>query len=269
MEIICMNTKITENINILAGFCGKRDIDELTREKLFERYSFARADVMVLFGGSILAGGDVLAGAIKEGIAEKYIIVGGAGHTTETLRRKVQEEYPDIETEALPEAEVFQRYPRSVYGCEADYLETESTNCGNNITYLLDLLREKSIPFRSIILSQDATMQNRMDAGMRKYVPEDVLIINYATYSAKVCESGSGLEYAEQIHGMWTVERYVNLLMGEIPRLTDDLSGYGPKGKGYIAHVDIPEKVRAAFEELKEIYGNETREANPLYASKG
>ena len=57
--------------------------------------------------------------------------------------------------------------------------------------------------------------------------------------------------------------------LGEIPRLTDDLNGYGPKGKGYIAHVDIPEKVRAAFEELKEIYGNETREANPLYAAKG
>ena len=263
-----MNTVIAENINILGEFCGKRDIDELTGEKLFERYNLTRADVMVLFGGSILAGGDVLARAIKEGIAEKYIIVGGAGHTTETLRRKVREEYPDIETEDLPEAEVFQKYLHNVYGCEADYLETESTNCGNNITYLLDLLREKSIPCRSIILSQDATMQNRMDAGMRKYVPEDAVIINYATYSAKILENGGGLQYAEQIHGMWTVERYVNLLMGEIPRLTDDLNGYGPKGRGYIAHVDIPEKVRAAFEELKEIYGSETREANPLYASK-
>lgn len=263
-----MNTKIAENINILGRFCGKRDIDELTAEKLKERYTFARADVMVLFGGSILAGGDVLAGAIKEGIAEKYIIVGGAGHTTETLRRRVQEEYPDIETGDMTEAEIFQKYLCGVYGCEADYLETKSTNCGNNITYLLELLREKGIPFKSIILSQDATMQNRMDAGMRKYVPEDVVIINYATYSAKVLESGGGLEYAEQIHGMWPVERYVNLLMGEIPRLTDDLNGYGPKGKGYIAHVDIPEKVRIAFEELKEIYGSEIREANPLYASK-
>lgn len=70
-----MNTKIAENINILGEFCGKRDIDELTGEKLFERYNLSRADVMVLFGGSILAGGDVLARAIKEGIAEKYIEV--------------------------------------------------------------------------------------------------------------------------------------------------------------------------------------------------
>lgn len=39
--------------------------------------------------------------------------------------------------------------------------------------------------------------------------------------------------------------------MGEIPRLSDDANGYGPNGKNYIAHVDIPENVKIAFEELK------------------
>ena len=66
---------------------------------------------------------------------------------------------------------------------------------------------------------------------------------------------------------MWDIDRYVNLLMGEIPRLTDDANGYGPNGKNFIAHVDIPEKVKMAFEELKKIYGEDTRKANPLYAS--
>lgn len=40
----------------------------------------------------------------------------------------------------------------------ADALETQSTNCGNNITYLLELLEREKIPCRSIILCQDATM---------------------------------------------------------------------------------------------------------------
>ena len=44
-----------------------------------------QADVMVLFGGSIIAGGDILAEAIQNEVAKKNIIVGGAGHTTETL----------------------------------------------------------------------------------------------------------------------------------------------------------------------------------------
>lgn len=67
---------------------------------------------------------------------------------------------------------------------------------------------------------------------------------------------------------MWDMDRYVNLLMGEIPRLTDDAVGYGPKGKDFIAHVDILGEVRTAFEELREIYGGNIRRANPLYASR-
>lgn len=110
-------------------------------------------------------------------------------------------------------------------------------------------------------------MQRRMAAGLKKYVKDDVTIINYATYCASVICCGEELCYTENIHGMWPIERYVNLLMGEIPRLLDDANGYGPNGKNYIAHVDIPENVKIAFEELKMVFGSETREANPLYAT--
>ena len=162
-----MDCKVAENINVLAKFLGTRDIDALNQEELFNRYGIHQVDVMVLFGGSVLEGGDVLASGIKNFVAKKYIIVGGAGHTTDTLRQVVQLEYPSIETTDLSEAEIFQKYLKHVYGCEADYLETKSTNCGNNITYLLDLLKENNIPFKSIILSQDASMQRRMAAGLK------------------------------------------------------------------------------------------------------
>lgn len=263
-----MKERTAENINILGRFCGKRDVETLTADCLQERYGWRRAGVMVLFGGSIISGGDVLAEAIKNGIAENYVIVGGAGHTTDTLRQKVHEDCPSIITDGLPEAEVFNRYLEVMYGLKADYLETQSTNCGNNITYLLDLLKQYGIAFRSIILSQDATMQRRMDAGLRKYISDDATVINYASYKAEVTVKNGQLAYSEKIHGMWDMDRYVNLLMGEIPRLADDAEGYGPKGKDFIAHVDIPEEVRTAFEELRERYSGEIRKANPLYASK-
>ena len=263
-----MDSKTADNINTLGQFCGIRDVSALTRENLQKRYGLVQADVMVLFGGSILAGGDLLADAIANKIAKTYVIVGGAGHTTETLRLKVQQEYPEIKAEALPEAEIFARYLKYVYGCEVDYLETSSTNCGNNITYLLDLLNKNKIDFSSIILSQDASMQRRMSAGLKKYVPEDTVVINYATYSARTTYRDHRLVYENYIHGMWSIDRYVNLLMGEIPRLTDDINGYGPNGKQFITHVDIPIEVKTAYEELKVIYGERTREANPLYSSK-
>lgn len=68
--------------------------------------------------------------------------------------------------------------------------------------------------------------------------------------------------------GMWEMDRYISLLMGEIPRLTDDENGYGPKGKAFIAHVEIPEEVKKAFHELQKIYPGFVREANPLFASR-
>lgn len=55
--------------------------------------------------------------------------------------------------------------------------------------------------------------------------------------------------------------------MGEIPRLSDNVDGYGPIGKNYIDHVDIPNEVEKAFVELKEVYLDMVREANPQYAS--
>lgn len=63
------------------------------------------------------------------------------------------------------------------------------------------------------------------------------------------------------------MDRYIMLLMGEIPRLSDNEDGYGPKGKDFIAHVNIPNEVEEAFLELKEVYSDMVRDANPLYES--
>ena len=171
--------EIAEKMNILGAFLGKRDVPELSREALEVKYGFSQADVMVLFGGSILCGGDVLAEAVKNEIAKKYIIVGGAGHTTEALRQKMHQKFPEIETNGLPEADVFEQYLEKRYSLHADYLERKSTNCGNNITYLKELIEEEGIACRTMILSQDATMQHRMEASVKKYMP-GIQVINYA-----------------------------------------------------------------------------------------
>ena len=111
-------------------------------------------------------------------------------------------------------------------------------------------------------------MQYRMEAGLKKYVSDNVKIINYAAYETKVRIDNSELVYENDVYGMWDIKHYITLLMGEIPRLTDDKDGYGPNGKNYIAHVDIPYEVKKAFLELKQEYKDLVRKANPLYASK-
>jgi len=264
-----MKKNIAEAINVLGAFCGKRDVPFLTKEELQQNYHIKQADVMVLFGGSILCGGDVLAEAIKNQIAKHYLIVGGEGHTTQALRDLVHSEYPQIQTEGLAEARVFEAYLQEKYALKVDYLECNSTNCGNNITYMLEVLKEHQIQYSSIILMQDATMQRRMEAGLRKHLQsKDVEIINYASYQANVVVEDDALVFENRIYGMWDMERYISLLMGEIPRLSDDENGYGPKGKGFIAHVDIPPEVEHAFTCLKKEYESYIRKANDAYASK-
>ncbi|CUH97822.1 hypothetical protein P22_3968 [Propionispora sp. 2/2-37] len=51
---------------------------------------------------------------------------------------------------------------------------------------------------------------------------------------------------------MWSKERFYELLMGEIWRLRDDEKGYGPQGKNYFGHVDIPYQVEFSYELLME-----------------
>lgn len=58
------------------------------------------------------------------------------------------------------------------------------------------------------------------------------------------------------------------LYLGEIPHLRDDENGYGPLGKNFIAHVEIPPEVMSVFDYLQEKYPELVRSANPKFVSK-
>ena len=194
------------------------------------------------------------------------MIVGGIGHTTQFLQNVLHRSYPRIVTEKRPEADIMSEYIRMKYGIGDILIENRSTNCGNNITFALEKLKEKHIYPGSIVIVQDAAMQCRMDAGFRKYADSNTLIINYAAYKVQFTVKNGKLTLSpSDIWGMWTPEQYSTLLMGEIPRLRDDENGYGPLGKNFIAHVELPRKVLHAFDTLKNDFGAEIRTANSVY----
>lgn len=260
-----MDQNDVDNINTLGKFCGQRDFNELSLLGL-RSFGLKQADVFVLFGGSILYGVDILAQAIQNKIAKKYVIVGGYGHTTATLQQTVMHQYPDIPANQMQESEIFAALLKQRFNLQVDYLETQSTNCGNNITYLLELLHQHQIDFKSIILAQDATMQRRMSACLVKYIDQDIQVLNYATYQVTVQLNHDQLTYDHQIPGMWQPQRYLTLLMGEIPRLTDNKTGYGPQGQNFISHVDIPQNVQKAYQALKSKYPDINRPKNDQFA---
>lgn len=257
----------SEAINILAIYLGMRDIANLTTQELNQKYDIKKADICVLYGGSILQGGDEFAKAIKNKIAKHYIISGSHGHTTAYLRKNIQKEFSDLKVAELTEAQLFQYYLQKKYNVKADLLEERSTNCGNNVTYVLDLLKKNNIKAKKIIVMQDATMQRRMAAVFKKEAPE-IKVINYASYRMKVNEQNDELFFENLPRGMWSMQHYVSLLLGEIPRLRDDENGYGPNGKNYLAHVSIPNEVEKSFTVLAKVYPDLIRTANSAYATK-
>ena len=56
---------------------------------------------------------------------------------------------------------------------------------------------------------------------------------------------------------MWEKQRFCELLVGEVTRLKDDENGYGPNGKWFIGHVDVPDEVVHAARRVKEAFGTD------------
>jgi hypothetical protein len=46
------------------------------------------------------------------------------------------------------------------------------------------------------------------------------------------------------------MERFLALILGEIKRLRDDQDGYGPRGRNFLPHVEIPAPVIESYERV-------------------
>ncbi len=215
------------------------------------------ADVVILAGNSVLS---TIDGACR--LAQRQniplVITGGIGHSTVFLRQAVAQHprYQAIDTYARTEAAILQdiavtfwRLPR-----EQLYLETASTNTGQNALFSRALLEAlPSIPKRAFLI-QDPVLQRRTDATFRQTWLDSPLkpaFINWPTYVPRLRNTLNGVGFSEHNQsGLWPINRFITLLMGEIPRLRDDKQGYGPQGKHFIGHVDIPDSVEQAWQTL-------------------
>ena len=196
-------------------------------------------DLMLLFGGSLPSGWDQAAAAVAAGRVGTLMLVGGRGHTTDVLRGLVGG-WPEA-----AEADLMAEHLRRTHGIDEVLLERASTNCGDNVTFARDLAIRSGLRPRTVALVQDPTMQRRMDAVFRLVWPE-------ATAVNRPAPDG---------RDTWPRDRWVSLVMGEVPRLRDDEQGYGPLGRGFIAHVEVPDEVEAAHTSLLASYPDWGRRA--------
>lgn len=121
---------------------------------------------------------------------------------------------------------------RERHGICGVLLEERSTNCGDNVTLAEEVASAHGLAPRTVALVQDPTMQRRMDARFR----------HTWRLGGAVAVNRPGPDSRDH----WPAGRWAELVVGEVPRLRDDAHGYGPRGRDFIAHVEVPAEVEAA-----------------------
>ncbi|EXJ88471.1 hypothetical protein A1O1_05401 [Capronia coronata CBS 617.96] len=266
---------VVSDINLVSSFLSCPQIPSLQ--------SGPPVDVIVLCASAVLAVADNVFSALQSrpGLAKVLVLCGGIGHSTGFLYEAVgkSKRYGSLanKVDGLPEADVLnlileEFYPRLREQIKSSTLklliENKSTNCGANAIETRRLLEHhETPPPNSVIIVQDPTMSLRTLASFKHSYADVSPLPTFAACptfvpvmsvspSATADQSKSSLHFSVpgiQESELWAHDRFFDLIMGEIPRLRDDEHGYGPKGKGYIAYVDIPAEVEDAWTRLKDV----------------
>jgi hypothetical protein len=265
---------ISKDVNLLATFLAHA---EVTLESL---KTCEPVDCIAICASSVLSQASQLFRALESrpSLTRTLVLVGGIGHSTshiyEAVARHPQYRKIHAQITGLPEAQVlreilncFYPIPRVEAGGLRVLVEDQSTNCGANAVKTRKVLDEAGLAsIRTCIVVQDPTMSLRTRASFEK-VFEDLPVLQRPRFLAcpivvpEVHAVDGQLEYVLDPVGklrtedLWEMKRLCKLLVGEITRLKDDENGYGPMGKGFIGHVDVPVEVEAAANRVRETLG--------------
>jgi uncharacterized SAM-binding protein YcdF (DUF218 family) len=232
----------------MTGFEGAEHLETIAGWLALADPMPDHVDVLLLFGGSLPDAWDAAAGLVGQGRVGTLVLVGGEGHTTDVLRSLLGDADEGAAAGGVTEAELMAAYLRREHGITEVLLEPRSRNCGENIVLARDVVLGAGLEPRTVALVQDPTMQRRMDAVFRLVWPDATAVSRPGPRRGRFA---------------WPHDRWVALVMGEVPRLRDDAAGYGPRGRGFQAHVDVPAAVEAAYAALLTAHPEWGRTAHP------
>lgn len=215
------------------------------------------ADLVILAGNAVIPAIDAACKIAAEQRAP-LIVSGGIGHSTTFLYAAIAKHprYNRLPTTGRPEAAILADIAREFWNIPAEniVIEDQSSNCGENARFSRELIRHRGLNDARMLVVQDPTMQRRTMATFARVFrdePASPAWLSHPGLTPVLQNSDDGLAFVGSGEGLWPVERYLSLVLGELPRLRDDVNGYGPAGRDFINHVDIPAEVEDAWEILR------------------
>jgi len=237
-------------LNEIVRFLALDDVSPRERAGEMVRY-----DLVVYAGNAMLWTFEGAALRAKEA-GTPLLIAGGIGHQTPFLRAAVaQSRYCGVAVESRPEACILADIAIRWWGLPPGriLIEDRSRNSGENAAFSLALLRQTPCRPQRVLLIQDPLMQRRTFATFYKVWRGDdaVVFLNWPVLVPSLVREDDTVRIAAPAGlALWSPEQFVALLLGEVIRLRDDADGYGPRGRGYIDHVDVPAGVESAYRQL-------------------
>lgn len=214
------------------------------------------AEIIILAGNAVIPTIDA-ACQLAANTELPLLITGGIGHSTTFLYGAIAKHprYNTIPTTGRAEAAILKDIATQFWKIPSEKVLTEekSTNCGENARFTCAMMQELNItPTRAVII-QDPTMQRRTVATFERVWQGQESSPQWRSWPGFVpvlASNETQTIFTSYEKGLWPVERYISLALGEIPRIRDDAQGYGPQGRDFITHVDIPLAVMSAWEIL-------------------
>jgi uncharacterized SAM-binding protein YcdF (DUF218 family) len=219
----------------------------------------SRLDAIVLLGNQVVATLTAACTLLQQAPKSILLLSGGTGHSTpllyENLRNSLYGElvHRRLIQETMAEAEMYAVVAQAAFGIPTGRIriENQSRNGGENARFSLEVLKGRK-PEGPVLILQDPTMQRR---SLLTWVREAELAgstaraLSHAAFVPRVEPGPDGtLRLAgNQAHGTWALERFLGLVLGEIERLHDNENGYGPRGRNFLPHVDIPGPVFESY----------------------
>ena len=215
-------------------------------------------DVVILAGNAVIPTIDA-ACRIAAQRDIPLLISGGIGHSTTFLYDAIRNHprYHTLPVTGRAEASILADVAREFWQIPESQLwvEDRSTNCGENARFSWNLLKQRQRATGRVLVVQDPTMQRRTMATFARVCQDEPVSPQWISHPGitPILQNGkNGVVFSEGNAGLWLVERYLSLVMGELPRLYDDENGYGPAGRDFIAHVEFPEAVTVAWKHLQQ-----------------
>lgn len=159
-----------------------------------------------------------------QGWAPLLIFAGGLGRLTDSLWTE-------------PEADLFARIAvEKGVPQEAILIENRSTNTGENIRFVQQLLKKRNLDPESFIIVQKPYMERRSLATFAKAWPEKAFVV-----------TSPQIPFEDYPNADISLEQVINIMVGDLQRIK-----IYPE-KGFQVYQEIPDDVWQAFERLVEL----------------